>query len=146
MSKRRRPRKAIPHKRVKGYDSTFESVLHEEILHNWEYHYDEEGQVIRVPYFMEHNYYPDFRRKLGGITYYIEAKGRFWTSAEAAKYVGVKKSLREDECLIFIFANPELPLPGTKKRKDGTRRSHREWAEQHGFMWFTKENFPKRLK
>lgn len=143
---RRKPRKAIPHKRVAGYDSTFEFDLHDTILKDWLYHKDEEGKVISVPYFMEHNYFPDFRKEINGVIYYIEAKGRFWTSAEAAKYVAVSKALADNERVIFLFAKPDLPIPGAKKRKNGTRRSHREWAESYGFEWYTQGNFPKRLK
>ena len=34
-------------------------------------------------------------------------------------------------------------MPQAKKRKDGTKRSHAEWAETNGFRWFTEQTFPK---
>ena len=44
--------------------------------------------------------------------------------------------------LVFVFANPSAPMPRAKKRKDGTKRSHAEWAEANGFRWFTENNLP----
>lgn len=146
MAKRRRPRKAIPHKKVAGYDSMFESVLHSDLLKNWMYHKDETGTPIEVEYFMEHRYFPDFIKKFGDLIYYIEAKGRLWTSAEAAKYVAIKRNLKENERLVFLFANPHLPLPGAKKRKDGTKRTHMEWANSNEIEWYTADSFPRRLR
>lgn len=146
MAKHRKPRKAIPNERVAGYDSLFESVLHSGVLKNWKYHRGDDGKPIVVDYYMEHKYHPDFIREVDGITYYIEAKGRLWTSAEAAKYVSIKRFLKENEKLVFIFANPALPLPGSKRRKDGTRRSHLEWADSNGIEWYTADTFPERLR
>jgi hypothetical protein len=146
MGRRRKPRKVIPHKKVQGYDSMFESILHAELLQNWMYHRDAHGNPIGVDYMMEHRYFPDFIREIGGITYYVEAKGRLWTSAEAAKYVSIKKHLKENERLVFLFANPHLPLPGAKKRKDGTKRTHMEWANSNEIEWYTAESFPRRLR
>ena len=44
--------------------------------------------------------------------------------------------------LVFIFANPQAPMPRAKKRKDGPKRSHAEWAEANGFRWFSEYNLP----
>jgi len=33
--------------------------------------------------------------------------------------------------------------PGAKRRKDGTKRSHAEWAERNNFRWFSVYNIPK---
>jgi len=33
-------------------------------------------------------------------------------------------------------------MPQAKRRKDGTKRSHAEWAESHGFRWFSEETLP----
>lgn len=137
---RRKPRKAVPHKRIEGYDSTFEHDLHKTILKKWEHHSSE------IPYHIEKRYYPDFTRTVGDITYYVEAKGRMWTGDEAAKYVWVSKSLRSNEKLILIFADPSLPMPGSRKRKNGTRRSHAEWGDSNGITWYTTETFPKWLR
>lgn len=137
---RRRPRRAQPHKPIKGYDSTFEHDLHQEVLKSWQHH------ISELPYHVEKKYYPDFTREIDDVTYYIEAKGRFWTGDEAAKYVWVTRSLRSNEKLILIFADPNLPMPGSRKRKNGSRRSHAEWATDQGIEWYTVDTFPKRLR
>lgn len=137
---KRKPRKKIPHIPVKGYDSTFEYDLHREVLVHWEHH------ISQIPYHVERTYHPDFTRVLNGITYYVEAKGRMWTNDEAAKYVWVQRSLRKDEKLILIFADPHLPMPGSRKRKNGSRRSHAEWADGNGITWYTPYTFPKELR
>ena len=33
-------------------------------------------------------------------------------------------------------------MPRAKKRKDGTKRTHAEWADYNGFRWFTENNLP----
>ena len=32
--------------------------------------------------------------------------------------------------------------PGAKRRKDGTKRSHAEWATANGFRWFSEDTIP----
>ena len=44
--------------------------------------------------------------------------------------------------LVFLFANPSAPMPNSKVRKDGTKRTHGEWATANGFRWFTEETLP----
>ena len=34
-------------------------------------------------------------------------------------------------------------MPQAKRRKDGTKRSHGEWAEANGFRWFSRFSLPK---
>ena len=34
-------------------------------------------------------------------------------------------------------------MPGAKKRKDGTKRTHAEWAETNNFTWYSEETLPK---
>ena len=70
----------------------------------------------------------------------IEAKGRFRDSTEAQKYVQIKANGYE---VCFIFQNPKLPLAWSKRRKDGTKCSHGEWASGHGFEWCGLDNIPK---
>lgn len=111
-------------------DSKWEGELRDTVLKSCDYHPD------RIPYTIEHTYQPDF--KTGEIL--IEAKGRFMDSSEAAKYVWVRKALPEGVELIFLFYNPETPMPNAKVRKDGTKRTHREWAVKNNFRWFTKDN------
>lgn len=112
--------------RYKGYDSRFEYNLHKGPLKKTKYHTD------KIPYSIETFYEPDFSWK----DILIEAKGRFRSRQEAAKYVWIRRSLVFEE-LVFVFMKPHTPMPGAKKRKDGTKQTHAEWAEKNGFRWFT---------
>lgn len=136
----RKPRKKRPNERVNGYDSGLEERLHKGILRNWEVHPEQLAYIIKS------HYHPDFGRTIDGITYIIEAKGRFWDSKEYSKYLWIRESLPDNYKLIFIFDNPNLPMPNAKRRKDGTKRSHGEWAKSHGFEYYSEENFPKALR
>lgn len=65
---------------------------------------------------------------------WIEVKGRFRSRAEHDKYIWVRNS--NPTChLIFLFDKPGVPMPGSRERKDGTRRSMEEWAEENGFKY-----------
>lgn len=33
-------------------------------------------------------------------------------------------------------------MPQAKRRRDGTKRSHGEWASSHGFKWFSEDSIP----
>ena len=37
-------------------------------------------------------------------------------------------------------------MPQAKKRKDGTKRTHAEWAEKNNFNWYSEETLPKEWK
>ena len=119
-----------------GYDSKWEARLHSTILKGWEHHPEKQTYVI------EHSYEPDFTRLVGYDKILLETKGRFWDYAEFNKYIWIKKALMPSTELVFVFANPSAPMPRAKKRKDGTKRSHAEWAEANGFRWFTENNLP----
>jgi len=120
-----------------GYDSKWEYELHSGVLKEWKIHQD------KVQYVVEHHYTPDFVRELEGKTILLEAKGRFWDNAEFSKYIWIAKALPENYELVFLFANPKAPMPQAKKRKDGTRRSHAEWAEANNFRWFDEDTLPE---
>ena len=124
---------------VKGYDSNWEYELHQGILDDWEHHVD------KVEYVIEHKYEPDFIRTIDGKKILLEAKGRFWDFAEFNKYVWVAKALPADIELVFLFANPNAPMPAAKVRKDGTRRSHGEWASANNFRCFSEDTIPDNL-
>jgi hypothetical protein len=95
------------------------------------------------PYVIKHMYTPDFITPCG--RYMIETKGRFHNSAEARKYVELRKCLFEDEPeLIFVFENPLTPFPHARKRKDGTKMTHKEWADKNNFKWCTVDTFKKK--
>ena len=55
----------------------------------------------------------------------------------------IKKKLPEDTELVFLFAEPTAPMPQAKRRKDGTKRTHSEWAEANGFRWYSSHSIPK---
>jgi len=48
--------------------------------------------------------------------------------------------------LVFLFQKPYAPMPQAKKRKDGTKRTHAEWAESNNFKWYSEETLPKEFK
>lgn len=111
-------------------DSKFEQELKDGVLKDFDF------QSGKIPYVVPHNYRPDFVRG----TLIIESKGRFRDSAEARKYLFIRESLPDDGTeLVFLFYNPNTPMPFAKVRKDGTKFTHAEWAEKNGFRWFTKE-------
>jgi hypothetical protein len=128
----KRPRKD----KIKGYDSIWEYILHDTLLKDWEHHTE------KVSYVIPHTYEPDFTRALRGTLILLESKGRFWDHAEYSKYVWVKKHLPKNMELVFLFANPSAPMPGAKVRKDGTKRTHGEWATANGFRWYTEQTLP----
>jgi predicted nuclease of restriction endonuclease-like RecB superfamily len=129
----RRTSKNVP----KGFDSWLEYDLAQVL--KADYH------SCTVPYVQYKNYEPDFILTTGKKTIYIEAKGRFRDKAEARKYVDVKASLPKDCELIFIFQRPSTPMPHSKVRKDGTRFTHANWADKHGFRYYAADDLPKEL-
>ena len=134
---RRVPRKKRPVEKgvPKGYDSKWESELHNTVLKGWKLH------TSKLNYVVEHSYTPDFVKIIDSKIIFIEAKGRFWDHAEYSKYVWIKKSLPKNTELIFLFASPHAAMPGAKKRKDGTKFSHAEWAEKNKFKWYSEKSF-----
>tara|TARA_R110000824_G_scaffold167194_2_gene344034 strand:- start:2658 stop:3131 length:474 start_codon:yes stop_codon:yes gene_type:complete len=135
-----RKRRAIRPKEKKpivGYDSNWEYVLHTSILTDWKHHKEKP-----VDYIVEHKYHPDFVRIINGKKILLESKGRFWDYGEYNKYIWIKKVLPENVELVFLFAEPNAPMPQAKRRKDGTKRSHGEWAWSKGFKWYSEESIP----
>ena len=132
----RKPRVKRHNLRHLGYDSIWEANLHESILKDWEHHTES------VSYITHHTYKPDFIRKIKGKKILLESKGRFWDHAEYSKYLWVQKALPKNTELVFLFANPASPMPGAKRRKDGTKRTHAEWAETNGFRWYSEDTMP----
>ena len=121
---------------MKKYDSKFEKAAHE-IMQGCEYHPEK-----HIFYLVPKHYEPDFVYKYHSKTWYIEAKGRFRTSEEARKYVIIAETLSPKEELVFLFQRPNTPMPGSRRRKDGTRYTMEEWAEKHGFRWYTLDTIP----
>ena len=139
----RKPRKARPKQKnvPKGYDSRWEYDIHKSILKKWEHH---KSEVIQ--YTVTHTYEPDFVKTIGRKVILLEAKGRFWDYAEYSKYVWIRKSLPKHVELVFLFQKPYSPMPQAKKRKDGTKRTHAEWAEKNNFKWYSEETLPEEFK
>lgn len=83
---------------------------------------------------------------LKGSLIYLEAKGYFQDSTEAAKYIWVREVLGPNEELVFVFENPETKLHYLAKRKDGTKMTMREWAEKNKFRWYTVDTIDNLLE
>ena len=135
---KRKPRKIRPREKnvPRGYDSKWEYELHRNIFKNWNYHAD------YIEYIIKKKYQPDFVKD----EIIIEAKGRFWDHAEYSKYVWIRKALPDKMELVFLFQKPYAPMPQAKKRKDGTKRTHAEWAETNNFKWYSEDSLPKKWR
>ena len=121
----------------KGYDSWLEHDLHKQELKGCKFH------PCKLKYVQKKHYEPDFVYHNGKFTVYIEVKGRFRTSGEARKYVDVALGLQKNEELVFVFSDPKKPMPNAKARRDGSKRTHGEWAADYGFRFFDRKNTPK---
>ena len=119
------------------FDSNLEKKLYAE-MKSCTYH-----PADKIHYIQARTYEPDFVYYDGKIIIYIEVKGRFRDRAEARKYIDVRECLGKREDLVFVFQNPNTPMPGSKRRKDGSRYRMRDWAEKNGFDWYTPSTLPK---
>ncbi len=139
---RRVPRKPRPKKVnvAQGYDSKWEFDIHQTILKDWMHH----GE--KIVYVVKHKYEPDFVKMFNNKIVLLEAKGRFWDYAEYSKYIHIREALPKDYELVFLFQKPFSPMPQAKKRKDGTKRTHAEWAEKNNFTWYSEETLPEEWK
>ena len=139
---RRKPRAKRPIEKdiPEGYDSKWEAKLHKSLLKKWDIHTE------KLSYTIEHSYTPDFIKIINGKKIYLEAKGRFWDHAEYSKYIWIQKSLPKNSELVFIFASPFAPMPHTRRRKNGTKFSHAEWADKNNIRWYSEKNFPEEWK
>jgi len=137
MTGRRTKRGVIP----KGYDSWLEYDLHQNQLSGCDFHTE------TIDYTQHRTYEPDFIMQQGSVKVYIEVKGRFRTREEARKYIDVIHSLDPVlERLVFVFADSRKPMPGSKKRQNGTRFSHGDWAEKNNIIYYDLNNCPKMNK
>jgi hypothetical protein len=139
---KRVPRKPRPKKTnvPKGYDSLWEYDIHQTILKDWKHHWD------TIKYVVHHKYEADFVKEFDGKIVLLEAKGRFWDYAEYSKYVHIREALPDYMELVFLFQKPFSAMPGAKVRKDGTKRTHAEWAETNNFTWYSEETLPEEWK
>ena len=122
------------------FDSGFERKLYA-ILDPTEANYHPTD--CKLYYTVTSGYEPDFVVwNDDGTTTYVEAKGRFRDATEARKYRAVRDSLKPTEELVFIFQNPNVAMPNTNKRRNGTKYSISEWADKYNFTWYTAETVP----
>ena len=139
---KRKPRKIRPREKnvPKGYDSLWEYSLHQTLLKNWKMRGDPINYIIKKTYEV------DFINTIENKTILLEAKGRFWDYAEYSKYIWIREALPSTMELVFLFQKPYAPMPQAKKRKDGTKRTHAEWAETNNFKWYGEQTLPKEWK
>lgn len=98
----------------------------------------------KIDYKITKTYTPDFLVKAGVRDIYVEAKGRFRDRDEARKYIFIRDELdKQDKHFVFLFYDPLKPMPFAKKRKDGTKQTHAEWAEKNNFEYYTETDFPR---
>jgi len=119
---------------MKKYRSKFEKDFHKQypyLLY----------EPLQVEYQSTHTYTPDFTSKSKRTWY--ELKGRFRTSSEAAKYKHIREYLPKGVTLTFVFMKPKTPMPGAKKRRDGTKMSMAEWADKNNFTWTTMDKIKR---
>lgn len=121
----------------KGYDSWFEYELATGPLKKASFH-----PPGGVPYVSTRTYYPDFHKVILGRDVYFEAKGRFRDRNEARKYIDIRAGLNETEMLVMVFQNPKTPMPGARKRSDGTRQTMAEWATKNELLFFAANEIP----
>lgn len=131
----------------KGYDSWLEVDLHEGPLKQAQHH---PAKVDLIPYAVPHTYEYDFLFIHNKKMYLCEAKGRLRDSADGRRYHYIKESLKDwhvfqnsgctDIEFFFLFENAKTPFPFAKKRLDGTKMSHGEWATKHGYRWLCKKS------
>jgi hypothetical protein len=122
-------------------DSKWEKSLAEGVLNRCEF----QDKRFQIDYSIPHVYNPDFAAIVPGKVILIEAKGRFRESAEARKYKHVRENLPDRYELVFLFQRPQTPMPHAKKRKDGTKQTHAEWADRNGFKWYTEDTIKEIL-
>ena len=124
VAKRRWVRKVARGKPPAPYRSWLEHDLHKGPLKGLAF------EPEKIPYIVPALYIPDFVNYDKNII--IETKGRFEEAREAAKYIHFR------DCnplwtLVFVFERPSCPMPNSRKRKDGTRFTHGDWATKNGF-------------
>ncbi len=146
MAKRKRFYPTRDKKLPKGYDSWLEVDLHNGPLKEAQHHPTKQDLI---DYSIPHTYQYDFMFEHNGVLYLCESKGRFRDSAEARKYIYVREHLEDwhvfknSPCdkveMFFIFENGATAMPFAKKRQDGTKNSHGEWADKNNFRWLCKK-------
>lgn len=86
--------------------------------------FEYEPKDKRIPYRIEHEYWPDFY--VAGKDIFLEGKGRLDRDSKQ-KMLAVKAQHPELD-IRFIFYSAHKKITGTKQ-------THAEWATRHGFLW-----------
>jgi len=130
----------------KGFDSWLEYDLANGPLKEAQHH---PHKTELINYSVPHTYAYDFMFIHNNHMYLCEAKGRLRDSADGRRYHYVKDSIedwhvfKESGCdsieFFFLFENSKTPMPFAKKRKDGTKQSHGEWASRYNYRWLCKK-------
>ena len=76
---------------------------------------------------------------------WFEVKGRFRTRHEMDKYVHVRKS-NPMAVIIFVLHSECVALPGSQKRKDGSRRCMEDWLEENNFRYTYEKDMDRFMK
>jgi hypothetical protein len=135
----------------KKADSKWEGKLMEGLMESFQHHNKEHNLKYSIP----KTYEPDFVREVRAlcqvdmckVKVYVEAKGRFRDRDEARKYKYIRDAIElEEDIFIFLFYKADTPMPFAKKRKDGTKLTHGEWATLNNFEWYEEDNFPEDLR
>lgn len=138
MRKWKRSKPSRPEYKGTKYRSKFEAKLAELGMSEHPY----ESERIKYSVTKESLYTPDWVIELPhGGSLLIEAKGWFRTKAESDKYLAIKDVFTGDQELVFIFADPnKKAYPGIRKHtRSGYLFTMGEWADKHGFKYFTPE-------
>ena len=119
-------------KRQKKRTSKFRSGVEEQVANlltslgvTYEY------ESTKVPYTIQHNYYPDF--VLPNYTY-LEAKG-YWSSEDRRKILAVKKD-NPDIDLRMVFQSPY------NKISKNSKTTYAKWCEKHDIPWCAYHSLP----
>ena len=126
-----------------GVDSKWELKLRDGVFQGVEYH---PQKINYIKPETKHTYSPDWKLDTKYGTIFVEAKGRFRDRQEYTKYLHVREALLPTQTLVFLFMNPATAMPGAKRRKNGTIRSHAEWADGEGFAWYDERTIVKLME
>ena len=90
-----------------------------------------EYESTKIPYTIQHNYYPDF---ILPNNVHLEAKG-YWEPADRRKVLAVKRD-NPDLDLRMVFQSPFNTI--SKKSKT----TYAQWCDKHDIPWTSWANIP----
>jgi len=114
------------------YDIKFRSKLEEKVAHLLsELGISYEYESTKVPYTIQHNYYPDF---ILSNNIHLETKG-YWDAKDRRKVLAVKRD-NPDLDLRMVFQAPYNTI--SKKSKT----TYAKWCEKHDIPWTSYHDIP----